>query len=399
MAALTAWTRTGLPDDPGAWLYRVAHNRSIGDLRRKAGRLRILRAARRRSRRRRRRPRAAVFRRRGARRPAADALRLLRRRHSPRIAAGPGAEDAVRLQHRRRSRCGSSPREANVHKRLARARERLREAAPDLETPPPLETLRVAAAQRARGALPALQRGLPVRARRAGDPPRAVRRGDPAGHAAGGASRWARSPRPSRCSRSCTCTRPGWPRASTARAACCSSRSRTGRSGIASGCSSGRSGSQRSASGEVFSRYHAEAGIAAEHCLAPSFAETRWKEIADLYAMLERIAPSPLHTLNRAVAVAEWQGPEAGLALLQGLAPPAWLSRLLSVGRRPGRSAPARRARRQSPRSTGSGPWARRPRRRCETCSGAGSPSPARTDGARTGCPLVPTNQLPRSSS
>ena len=42
--------------------------------------------------------------------------------------------------------------------------------------------------------------------------------------------------------------------------------------------------------------------------------------------MLERIAPSPLHTLNRAVAVAEWQGPEAGLALLEGLAPPAWLA-------------------------------------------------------------------------
>ena len=81
-----------------------------------------------------------------------------------------------------------------------------------------------------------------------------------------------------------------------------------------------------SARGNVFSRFHAEAGIAAEHCFAPSFQQTRWEEIADLYAMLERIAPSPLHTLNRAVAVAEWQGPEAGLAVLEGLAPPAWLS-------------------------------------------------------------------------
>jgi hypothetical protein len=42
----------------------------------------------------------------------------------------------------------------------------------------------------------------------------------------------------------------------------------------------------------VFTRFHAEAGIAAEHCFAPSFAETRWKEIADLYAMLERISSS-----------------------------------------------------------------------------------------------------------
>jgi predicted RNA polymerase sigma factor len=83
---------------------------------------------------------------------------------------------------------------------------------------------------------------------------------------------------------------------------------------------------QRSASGDAFSRFHAEAAIAAEHCLAPSFAETRWKEIAELYEMLERIAPSPLHTLNRAVAVAEWQGAAAGLAVVNGLAPPAWLA-------------------------------------------------------------------------
>jgi RNA polymerase sigma-70 factor (ECF subfamily) len=82
---------------------------------------------------------------------------------------------------------------------------------------------------------------------------------------------------------------------------------------------------ERSAEGDVFSRFHAEAGVAAEHCFAPSFQQTRWSEIADLYAMLERIAPSPLHTLNRAVAVAEWQGPEAGLAVLERLAPPAWL--------------------------------------------------------------------------
>ena len=82
----------------------------------------------------------------------------------------------------------------------------------------------------------------------------------------------------------------------------------------------------RSAQGEVFTRYHAEAGIAAEHCFAPSFSQTRWKEIAELYAMLERIDPSPIYTLNRAVAVAEWQGPEAGLATLVDMVPPAWLA-------------------------------------------------------------------------
>jgi len=82
----------------------------------------------------------------------------------------------------------------------------------------------------------------------------------------------------------------------------------------------------RAAEGDVFSRYHAEAGIAAEHCLAPSFAETRWERIVDCYALLEKLAPSPLHTLNRAVAAAEWRGPAHGLALLDGLEPPSWLA-------------------------------------------------------------------------
>ncbi len=82
---------------------------------------------------------------------------------------------------------------------------------------------------------------------------------------------------------------------------------------------------QKAAGGETFTRFHAEAGIAAEHAFAPSFAQTRWKEIADLYAMLDRIAPSPLNAMNRAVAIAEWQGPEAGLALLKAIERPPWL--------------------------------------------------------------------------
>lgn len=81
-----------------------------------------------------------------------------------------------------------------------------------------------------------------------------------------------------------------------------------------------------SATGTVFSRYHAEAGVAAEHCLAPSFAQTRWDRIVESYALLERVAPSALHTLNRAVAVAEWRGAAAGLAELEGLEPPSWLA-------------------------------------------------------------------------
>jgi RNA polymerase sigma-70 factor (ECF subfamily) len=81
----------------------------------------------------------------------------------------------------------------------------------------------------------------------------------------------------------------------------------------------------KSAQGDRFSRFHAEAGIAAEHCLAPSFSATRWDRVVECYSLLERIAPSVLHRLNRAVAVAEWRGPAAGLAVLDGFEPPTWL--------------------------------------------------------------------------
>ena len=81
----------------------------------------------------------------------------------------------------------------------------------------------------------------------------------------------------------------------------------------------------RAARGDVFSRYHAEAAIAAEHCLAPTYQATRWAEIVRLYEMLDRIVPSPIHTMNRAIAIAEWQGPDAGLALLEEINPPPWL--------------------------------------------------------------------------
>jgi predicted RNA polymerase sigma factor len=48
-------------------------------------------------------------------------------------------------------------------------------------------------------------------------------------------------------------------------------------------------------------------------------AETDWAEIHALYRVHEVVAPSPLVTLNRAVALAKLEGPEAGLALAEGL--------------------------------------------------------------------------------
>jgi RNA polymerase sigma-70 factor (ECF subfamily) len=75
----------------------------------------------------------------------------------------------------------------------------------------------------------------------------------------------------------------------------------------------------RSSMGDQISRYHLEAGISAEHCLAASFAETNWQRIVSLYDLLVTIIPSPLHYLNRAVAIAEWKGPSFGLGELDRL--------------------------------------------------------------------------------
>ncbi|MEO0424949.1 MAG: sigma-70 family RNA polymerase sigma factor [Pseudomonadota bacterium] len=83
---------------------------------------------------------------------------------------------------------------------------------------------------------------------------------------------------------------------------------------------------ERSAEGDVFTRFHAEAGIAAEHCRAHTFADTAWERIVDLYDLLEHHAPSPVHRLNRALAIAEARGPKAGLASLEGFEPPTWLA-------------------------------------------------------------------------
>jgi RNA polymerase sigma factor (sigma-70 family) len=84
---------------------------------------------------------------------------------------------------------------------------------------------------------------------------------------------------------------------------------------------------RRSARGAHYSRYHAEAAVAVEHCLAPSFEQTNWRAIVDAYETLERFEPSPLHALNRAIAIAQWQGPAAGLEVLRAMTPPAWLGR------------------------------------------------------------------------
>ncbi|MCL4180358.1 MAG: sigma factor, ECF subfamily protein [Verrucomicrobia bacterium] len=73
--------------------------------------------------------------------------------------------------------------------------------------------------------------------------------------------------------------------------------------------------------GDHVSEYHLQAGIAACHCAATDEAETDWSRILALYDQLIQLHPSPVIALNRAVAVARVQGPQAGLDALRALSP------------------------------------------------------------------------------
>jgi RNA polymerase sigma-70 factor, ECF subfamily len=67
--------------------------------------------------------------------------------------------------------------------------------------------------------------------------------------------------------------------------------------------------------------YQLQAAIAAVHARAARAEDTDWAGIERLYATLERLQPSPVVTLNRAVAVSKVEGPAAALALIEPLAP------------------------------------------------------------------------------
>jgi RNA polymerase sigma factor (sigma-70 family) len=323
MAALTAWTADGLPEDPCAWLYRVAHNRLLGALRQDAGRLRILEHA--------------IGDWAGDEGTPAtpyfdgevkdDLLRMLF------VCCNDAIPRDSRLVLALKTLCGFSTAEialrlfaseANVHKRLARARNRLREGPADLEAPP-LAALasRIASVHDVLYLL--FNEGyLSTHAEQA------IRR-ELCDEAIRLATLLAEHPVGANPETSALLA---LMHLHVARLAA----RQNGAGGLllleeqdrtlwdAEQIQLGMEWLARAATGETFSRYHAEAGIAAEHCLAPSFAETRWQEIVDLYSMLERVAPSALHTLNKAVAVAEWQGPMAALSVVQGLVPPSWLA-------------------------------------------------------------------------
>lgn len=322
MTALDNWIASGLPDNPPAWLFRVAHNHLVGELRRQAGRRRILE------------------------RHANDLA--VEMEEEPDHLAGEACDDLLRMLFvccdeaipvasqlvlALKTLCGFEVREiaprlftseANVYKRLNRARRHLR-GTPDLITnsEPRQYASRLPTVHKVlylmftEGHLSA-RKEMTIRKELCDEAIRltSLLVGHPVGrtpetfallammhlHAARLASRQDAAGGLLLLEEQ---DRSRWDR----------ERIQAGLSWLAA-----------SAQGDLFSRYHAEAGIAAEHCLAPSFAETRWDRIAKCYTLLERIVPSPMHTLNRAVAVAEWQGPGAGLAVLESFQPPPWLA-------------------------------------------------------------------------
>ena len=79
----------------------------------------------------------------------------------------------------------------------------------------------------------------------------------------------------------------------------------------------GRRQLELAATGEELTSYHVEAAIAELHADAGRAEETDWNGIVSLYGTLLRIQPSPVVALNRAIAVAQRNGPAAGLAEIE----------------------------------------------------------------------------------
>jgi RNA polymerase sigma factor (sigma-70 family) len=81
----------------------------------------------------------------------------------------------------------------------------------------------------------------------------------------------------------------------------------------------------RSAEGTTISPFHLEAGIALHHCSAENYGETDWPAILHLYDALLQIHRSPVYLLNRAIVVAQIEGPRAGIRALDEVGQNDWL--------------------------------------------------------------------------
>jgi RNA polymerase sigma factor (sigma-70 family) len=104
-----------------------------------------------------------------------------------------------------------------------------------------------------------------------------------------------------------------------------------------------------SATGDGYTRWHLEAGIAFEHTSASTMAETNWARIVEYYDALMALAPGPVVALNRGLALAEVHGLDAGRRALASLAEDPklaeysfyWAARA-DIERRAGRAGEAR---------------------------------------------------------
>jgi RNA polymerase sigma-70 factor (ECF subfamily) len=75
----------------------------------------------------------------------------------------------------------------------------------------------------------------------------------------------------------------------------------------------------RASVGSQVSEFHIEAAIASVHAMAPTSAETDWHTIVLLYDALMRVQPSAIVALNRAIAIGQCRGSEAGLEAIRGI--------------------------------------------------------------------------------
>lgn len=107
---------------------------------------------------------------------------------------------------------------------------------------------------------------------------------------------------------------------------------------------------EQAAAGDELTTYHLEAAIAAVHCAARTVDETDWDAIVTIYDHLMRLAPSAVVALNRAIAIAQRDGPDRGIEAIQAIedrerlnAYPFLNAALGELERRRGNAAEARR--------------------------------------------------------